>query len=293
MKHIGYKIALISVIAGLLMTNCKKDDTTTPTKFDYVAQEKIDRDSLESYLSTHYLDTSNNIKKITDGQTPLINQVKTKTVSITNDYSDDEIGEVTIDYKLYYIVTQEGVGVSPIFTDSIHYSYQGLLLDGTTFDRKDRGTWFGLPTLIRGVQESIGYFKSGKFKAKEDQSLTFFNTGQGYLFMPSGLGYGKQISGKIKSNSPLIFKISLNLVKQNVDWDEDGIYSQYEDVNRNGDFTDDNTDGDKYVNFLDDDDDGDGKLTKDEHADPNGDGNPADAKDSDGDGTPDYLDSDS
>ena len=50
-----------------------------------------------------------------------------------------------------------------------------------------------------------------------------------------------------------------------------------------------NTDGDALPNYLDDDDDGDGALTIDENPDPDGDGDPADAIDSDMDGTPDYL----
>ncbi|WP_020396882.1 choice-of-anchor L domain-containing protein [Thiolinea disciformis] len=45
--------------------------------------------------------------------------------------------------------------------------------------------------------------------------------------------------------------------------------------------------------YLDTDDDGDGILTKDEQPDANGDGDPADALDSDYDGIPDYLDTES
>ncbi len=53
-----------------------------------------------------------------------------------------------------------------------------------------------------------------------------------------------------------------------------------------------NTDSDDNWNFLDIDDDNDGILTSRENADPNGDGNPEDALDSDNDGIPDYLDYD-
>lgn len=53
-----------------------------------------------------------------------------------------------------------------------------------------------------------------------------------------------------------------------------------------------NTDDDNDPNFLDPDDDNDGIPTKNENPDPNGDGNPEDALDSDNDGFPDYLDSD-
>ncbi len=50
------------------------------------------------------------------------------------------------------------------------------------------------------------------------------------------------------------------------------------------------SDRDSRKNYQDYDDDGDGIWTKDEGADPNGNGSPDDAVDSDGDGTPDYLD---
>ena len=53
------------------------------------------------------------------------------------------------------------------------------------------------------------------------------------------------------------------------------------------------TDDDGTINALDTDDDGDGDLTSNEVVDPNKDGSVADARDSDHDGIPDYLDKDS
>lgn len=74
--------------------------------------------------------------------------------------------------------------------------------------------------------------------------------------------------------------------------DNDGIPAELEDINDNGDLTDDDTDNDGIPNYLDDDDDGDNVLTKNEKPDPNGDGDLSDAQDTDADGTPDYLDDD-
>ena len=71
------------------------------------------------------------------------------------------------------------------------------------------------------------------------------------------------------------------------DEDQDSVYNIDEDLNHNGDYTDDDTDGDGIPNYLDNDDDNDGILTIDEDA--NGNGNPVD-DDTDGDGIPDYLD---
>ncbi|WP_147676629.1 hypothetical protein [Algibacter pacificus] len=74
--------------------------------------------------------------------------------------------------------------------------------------------------------------------------------------------------------------------------DNDGVPAELEDINGNGDLTDDDTDGDGIPNYIDVDDDGDNVLTADENPDPDGNGNLDDAQDTDGDGTPDYLDDD-
>ncbi len=73
------------------------------------------------------------------------------------------------------------------------------------------------------------------------------------------------------------------------DSDGDGIPDLDEDINGDGDPTNDDSDGDGIPDYLDEDDDGDGILTKDEDLD--GDGDPTN-DDCDGDGIPNYLDTD-
>lgn len=89
------------------------------------------------------------------------------------------------------------------------------------------------------------------------------------------------VKGKIISNSD--------------DFGVDGLYNKFETAQNSGKLIYEllNTDNDENANFLDTDDDNDGILTKDENADPNNDGNPEDAVDTDKDGVPDYLDNDS
>jgi len=77
-----------------------------------------------------------------------------------------------------------------------------------------------------------------------------------------------------------------------VDDDEDGIPSELEDINGNGDLEDDDTDGDGIPNYKDNDDDNDNVPTLNENPDDNGDGLIDDAQDTDGDTIPDYLDTD-
>ncbi|MBU2005032.1 MAG: hypothetical protein KKF08_06640, partial [Gammaproteobacteria bacterium] len=72
------------------------------------------------------------------------------------------------------------------------------------------------------------------------------------------------------------------------DSDGDGVGDQAEVGANPASPTD--TDADGTPDALDTDDDGDGKPSKNEGNDPNGDGSPADATDIDEDGIPDYLD---
>ncbi|MFL0354511.1 hypothetical protein [Xanthomarina sp. GH4-25] len=78
--------------------------------------------------------------------------------------------------------------------------------------------------------------------------------------------------------------------------DNDGVPAEMEDLNGNGDYFDDDTDGDGIPNFLDEDDDGDNVLTSTElidyDMDDNDDDPLTDPQDTDGDGVPNYLDND-
>ncbi len=79
-----------------------------------------------------------------------------------------------------------------------------------------------------------------------------------------------------------------------IDSDDDGIPSEFEDINGNGNLDDDDTDNDGIPNYLDEDDDNDNVLTKNENPDPNNDGDFSDAQNTnqDEDSIPDYLDND-
>ena len=97
-------------------------------------------------------------------------------------------------------------------------------------------------------------------------------------------------------------KVYITLVED----DNDGIPAEMEDLNGNGDLTDDDTDGDGLPNYIDEDDDGDNVLTITELNDTdlfdaNGDGDNDDDTDddpltnivdTDNDGIPNYLDTD-
>jgi len=85
-----------------------------------------------------------------------------------------------------------------------------------------------------------------------------------------------------------IATITVNLTED----DNDGIPSEFEDINGNGDLTDDDTDGDGVPNYLDDDDDGDNVKTINESVSFEEEDNLLNALDTDNDAIPNYLDND-
>ena len=278
-KNIFFILALSSVIFS-----CSKDNNSSES-FDSAKQALDDDATLIAYLQTHYLnDEDGGIWTIKNGETPLLGQVETQEVI----YKD-------VAYKIYVLKQNEGFSVSPTNIDSIYCTYTGMLLDSTVFDSKSNFSWdiggkpATLDNLIPGWQYGFSNFKGGNVVINADESFEFENYGKGVLFIPSGLAYGNNKSSIIAANSPLIFEVSLKDVKLR-DYDYDGILSNDEDRNGDGDVKNDDTDGDLIPNYADTDDDGDGILTKDE--DTNGNGDWFD-DDTDGDGTPNFLDKDS
>lgn len=271
------KNLFIILFAGLAIYACGDDNDSD--NFDAAEQALLDDEALIEYLETHYLNEDDGgIWTIDNGQTPLMDQVDTQFIT------DEDIS-----YKLYYLVEEEGVTISPTRADSVLTTYSGMLLDSTVFDSRSSIIWFSLSGVIKGWSYGFQNYKGGTRVVNEDESFYYEDFGQGILFIPSGLAYGPGGNYSIPPNSPLVFQITLQDVNR-ADDDNDGILSIDEDLNGNSNVKDDDTDEDSIPNYLDVDDDNDGILTKDEDA--NGDGDPRN-DDSDGDGTPDYLDSDS
>lgn len=277
---IKYAIAT-ALLTMLVIVGCKEDDFVP---FDYAGQEVLDDAALVEYMKNHYFDeVSDSIKLIDNGQESFYEQ---KEVQIIN--SND------IDYKLYYIVKEQGVGYQPSKVDKIISTYKGELLNGYVFDSRESITvgnpWFSLEKVIKGWSYGFTHFKGGVNISMPDAPLEFDEYSNGFLFIPSGLGYNNvPQGGSIPANSPLVFTIDLQYAAP-VDHDNDLVFSYLEDIDGDGEFLDDDTDGDGIPNYGDPDDDGDGVLTKDEDTNMNGD--PTD-DDTDGDEIPNYLDSDS
>jgi len=274
---------LCLLLLGIVIFSCSDDDDSDNDSFDPEAQALIDDAILVEFLQTHYLTDDMAIDTITNGETPLYDIVET-----------DEIEYFDIDYKMYYYVNQQGIGVQSSRNDSVQILYAGYLLDSTKFDENtsytSRKTWFHLPNTIPGFRYGASYYKEGEQVYFPDESFGYENTGNGVFFMPSGLAYGPIGSGgTIPPNSCLYYFFDLGRVVI-ADADNDMVSNNDEDIDNDGDVVDDDTDGDGVPDYTDRDDDNDGILTEDEDA--NGDGDPTN-DDTDGDGVPDYLDADS
>lgn len=321
------KFALFALLLGLI-TSCGDDDDiglggelVPPRLLSEVLEENDEE--LQAFLQTHFYNYEEFDAPSTDfdfkiridtiagensNKVPLLNQVETAVINVS---STEFLGleeELDIPHTLYYLDVRSGTGEAATIADSTFVRYEGLTLDLNAFDGSSEvPVWFDLAQLhspqtslngksFRGFAEGATRFKpGGEIVVNSDGTFTVEGYGIGAIFFPSGLGNFNN-SGTFDAYSPLIFKIDLFTVNS-ADHDGDGVPSILEDRNMNNFLYDDNSDLDvedsfgvvRIADFLDTDDDGDGVLTRTEISD--ADGNIIlPYPDSDGDGTPDYLD---
>lgn len=282
------KLKYLIPILTLLITvfSCNKDDDTADS-FDAAAQALLDDETLIEYLQSHYYfpagdnDPFGTIDTITNNESSLYSEVETQNLT----HND-------IDYKLYYLMVETGVSDNPTRYDSVFTKYRGFTLDSIKFDEStsfnSSRSWLDLTSVIQGWKYGFPNFKGGTNISVPGEPIAFQDNGKGILFFPSGLAYGNAGASGIPSNSPLLFHIELAKIVR-ADNDNDGVLNKDEDLDGDGEVSDEDTDGDTIPNYFDNDDDGDGTLTINEDA--NGDGDPTN-DDTDGDGIPDYLDTD-
>lgn len=270
----GFFKSIASIILIITFFSCGDNNFQTIEPFDHEAQLLKDEDSIQSFLSKHYFDTTvDSIKKITANQTPLSSDPNLKSITV-NEYD--------IDYKMYYYLIDEGNPTNdkgkPTVMDSVFVRYKGLSLDNTTtlteFEYRNNPLWFTLTGVIRGWTHGFTNFKNGDNTFNTNGPIRYTNGGRGILIIPSGLAYRNQGTGSgILINSILVFYIELYDFVKDTDHDNDNVPSILEDPDGDGDPRNDDTDNDGIPNYFDSDDDGDGVLTK--YEDKNKDGNPA------------------
>lgn len=299
--------------------SCSNDDESdiqvVPPRPLAEVEAENDAEILE-YLRTHYYNYEEfasppadfNFKIVLDtiagdaqDKIPLIDQVSSMTIPVSSEtFNLDE--DVTVDHTLYYLAAREGIGESPTVGDSTLLAYEGQLLSGEIFDGNVTYTWQYLPFFLRGYAAGVSQFNVGEeIISNPDGTVEITGSGVGVMFLPSGLAYfdNPPLGSGILNYDNLIFQVNTGLFIEATDYDNDGVPSIMEDLNNDGNLSNDNTDEDAELssgfgfvpNHLDIDDDNDGTLTRDEIVIDN-EGNVT-FPDSDGDGTPDYLDSDS
>jgi hypothetical protein len=313
-----HKLTIV-VVSLAFFAACEQDDLvdTLPLR-DRAVQQIADRDSLLSYLSSHYYN-SGDLMALTnpseadivieslpedgnlpdpENQTLLIEAVEMHTTT----YLD-------VEYEYYILRIRQGGGDErPHFSDDVRVQYSGSYFDGSIFDSRVNPEELDLTYLVPGWSRVLTQFNVAEgFTSNPDGTVTYTNPGVGVMFLPSGLAYFDG-NGAIPPYTNLVFKFALFQMSIN-DHDADNIPSFLEDIDGDLNLASDDTDGDFNFNFNDADDDGDGVLTKDEDLEPDtdltvdrdgdgdptndiGDGDPTN-DDSDNDGIPNYLDPDS
>jgi len=291
------KFTIYLLLTFTLLLSCNKDDDNTIEIRDYSEQVVIDEQTIEEYLKSHYynyedfnssnsfeVDIKVRIDTITDAtanKTPLFDQVKIKTINVSD--SDG----IETPHKLYYIIAREGIISNPSIVDSVYITYKGMLTDNSIFDERKYPAWLDLANSLQGFREGVSELKSGEFKQNSNGTIQYSSYGVGLFFLPSGIGYFENTTSNIPEYSPLIFSVSL-MTSNPTDHDSDGVLSINEDIDGDGSPFYDDTDNDNIWNMYDADDDGDGTLTINE-LDKN---NDQIIDDTNNDGIPDYLDPD-
>lgn len=274
---------LLLIVSVSLFSCDKEDENTVAPPRDRAQQYTQDIADIEKYLQTHYItkvvvDGVDDVQilPITDAATQVSiwdnTEIPLKFKMVKNDSrknnnvngaSDDKV-----DYKLYYLLINEGGGEKPNTVDSTFTTYKGWTLDNNVFDSTNTPFWSTYPvttkgeiSLISGYRQFLPELKTSTSKiVGDDGYVTFENPGMGVVFIPSGLGYFDVPKANIPSYSPLVFRIRLQSVRYK-DHDRDGILAKDENYNGDYDFFNDDTDGDNIPDFLDIDDDGDGYTT--------------------------------
>lgn len=270
----------LKTIAALILilffiSSCEEQNRGAVDNFNHEAQVAVDFDSLKQYLQTHYYNPNDGaiwtIGNEEEGALPVGEEITLFEDPNLETMSDIEANDTDTNYTMYFYNIQEGddglnslLVKTPSVLDRVYVEYAGMLLDSTIFDKtKNYPVWLSLRSTVLGFSYGMTKLRGGTLQTNPDLTYEYTNVGEGYIFLPSGLGYRNNSQGSlIGSNSPLIFKLELHDISYD-DQDNDGIPSRYETTtNANGTLNLIDTDGDGYNDYQDLDDDGNGTKTK-------------------------------
>ena len=97
---------------------------------------------------------------------------------------------------LSYVITKSGKGALAKKGNHLKINYEGYFLDGKLFEASEKPFEFmlGGARVVEGWEEGLQFFSKGS---------------EGWLLVPSKLGYGPMSVNEIPANSVLIFKIKV------------------------------------------------------------------------------------
>lgn len=283
-----FSLYFILPLLSIVLFSCSKDDDKklAPPR-DFAEQYPSELDSIENYLKTHSftvvdVDGRQDVKidtfivGNTEGKVsiwdntayPLKFKMVKNDVRVSN-FVDGQIKD-PVEYKMYYLILNEGGGDSTTRFDSTYVSYRGWRLNNKQVDISNTPSWATFPaltqnetSLISGFRQFLPMLKAAvkPYTTGENGEVIFNDSGAGVVFIPSGLGYFNVYRPNIPAYSPLVFTVRLHSVRER-DHDRDGILSKFENGAAVEDLYTVDTDGDNIPDFLDVDDDGDGVRTK-------------------------------
>lgn len=278
MKNV-YK-TIVFFLISLAFFNCKKDDNVEVKVRDSKEVYAKDIESIENFLKSHQIiiNGNNDVSFVASSDQTIWNQTTypLQSIELKSDSRTQYVigGENTdpVTYKIYYLIINSGTGVQPANFDNVFTNYSAYTLENKLVDKNNFGFWSSFPKqgnaifgeVISGYRQILAKIKTAEsIVINPDGTYNAQNPGRVIVFIPSGMGYFDKAKDNIPAYSPLIFDITL-LSLEEIDHDNDGILTKYEDVNQDGNIWNDDTDGDGKPNFLDPDDDADGKITREE-----------------------------
>ncbi|MEM0577065.1 FKBP-type peptidyl-prolyl cis-trans isomerase [Flavobacterium polysaccharolyticum] len=283
MNKIKFYFILSMLSLALFSCSKDKDEEVTPPR-EFSVQYATDIKDIEEYLKTYYIEEVTTNFDIKISKIPTGGSQKSVWDQTTYPLQFREVNLHGLKYKLYYLILNEGVGVSPVNIDSYYVAYKGDYLQQVTKESVttltvtefERNSFTLLSGVITGFSEFMPKLKTGTYSSNPDGTVAYKDFGAGVVFIPSGLGYYNSSQGSIPAYSPLVFNIKAYEIQRN-DQDGDGIPSYLEDLDGDGymySFTNttlyptkpttnlDDTDGDEVPDCFDVDDDGDNYTTK-------------------------------
>lgn len=253
-----------TAVAGLMiMASCNKndDDNNIVPPRDYAVQKAVEEKDIEDYLDDNYIEVDADMN-VKFGKLDSEHTVSIRNQTTYRLTSKDVVFSGQT-YKVYYVILQEGVGDAPTRGDDVIVAFDGTLLNGNRFDYVPfPQNKSSLSETILGWQEIIPEFKEGTYNNSSNPQDPPVYENYG-----AGIMFIPSALGYYNMPTPTIpaystLIFSFKLYRvEDSDVDGDGLTNKQE-LGDTDDPADFDSDGDGIPNYLDTDDDGDGTLTR-------------------------------